>query len=136
MAFYVVGPLRSALGRSQPLLQFQLLDTLRNVSFLLCVAVPRILGVLYPQLHQVGSEQANATQLARLQAVTKSTDEELARLMTLELTPIAQDEATVQELHGAMRSWLVRNTIRSGQKVRVAMENSMRRRSAAQATHS
>lgn len=53
---------------------------------------------------------------------------EAARLLSLEMTPFAGDEAMVKELSGRVREWLVTNTIRADPEVRDAVGRSLARR--------
>ena len=62
--------------------------------------------------------------------MAKGSDFEAARLLTLEMTPFANDEGVAKELRGRVKDWLVTNTIRADPEVRDAVGKVMGRRRA------
>ncbi len=70
----------------------------------------------------------------RLEGIAKAHEIEASRLLAMDMTPFAKDEAGKKELRDRIREWLVNNTIRSDPEVRDAMGRAiMKRRSGAPA---
>ena len=67
-------------------------------------------------------------QLDRLDALAKTADQEITRLMGLELSPFAGEQSSMKDLRIGLREWLVQNTIRNDPEVRRAVNQVLDRR--------
>lgn len=56
-----------------------------------------------------------------LEQLASTSEAEVSRLLSLDMTPFLGDEAGLKELSGKMKDWLVTNTIRSDVEVRDAI---------------
>ncbi|GAM90757.1 hypothetical protein ANO11243_088020 [Dothideomycetidae sp. 11243] len=103
-----------------PYLQYQLLAVLRKVLLSFFIALAQVGPVLFPP---GPSENKDATpeQLSRLEGLAQTSDQEVMRLLGLEMTPFAGNPTALQDLRAAMRHWLIDNTVKSNAQVRDAM---------------
>lgn len=92
------------------------------------IALSQLGPLVFPPKPGHDGGEVSGQQLDRLDLVAKSANEEVSRLLGLELTPFAGDPASMQELQSAMRTWLVDNTVRSNATVRNAIGRVMERR--------
>lgn len=127
----LINPLLMTFTTRQPYLPFQALTLARKLVLTFFIALSQIGPLLTQQnpLEQAGKE-VQGQQLDRLDAISRATDQEVARLLGLELSPFAADGATMQELKSSMRRWLVDNTVRADPDVRNAVGRVIERRRA------
>jgi len=92
------------------------------------IALSQIGPLLFPPLPGQDGKDISGQQLDRLDALAKTSDQEVSRLLALEVTPFAGDSAQMHDLRAAMRTWLVDNTIRSNAAVRDAVGRVVQRR--------
>ena len=72
------------------------------------------------------------SQLQRLEQLAAANDAEAARLLALDLSSFAGDEAGTRELKGRVKEWLVQNTIRADPEVRDAVGRALEKRKGGQ----
>lgn len=132
----VINPFLGTFTWHPPLLPFQLVLLARKATFTLFIALSQ-LGNLFTQPPRKDSKLASEhdqQQLVRLEGIAKAHEIEASRLLAMDMTPFAKDEAGKKELRDRIREWLVNNTIRSDPEVRDAMGRAiMKRRSGAPA---
>lgn len=111
-----------------PYLPFQMLTMLRKLAVTFFIAISQLSPVLQgPQAEQVG-DAVSPQQLDRLDALAKTTDQEVTRMMGLELSPFAGEQASMRELRTTLKEWLVQNTIRNDPEVKAAIGRVLGRR--------
>ncbi|KAF2211780.1 hypothetical protein CERZMDRAFT_42828 [Cercospora zeae-maydis SCOH1-5] len=131
----VVNPVVEFTRLREPYLPYQLIELLRALIVTVFIALNQ-LGPLLKDPRQAVLEEANkdgalSEQVVnRLEAVTKATDAEVARLMALELTPFTEQQGAGSDLRTGLKDWLVQNTIRADPEVKSAIETLLRRRRA------
>ena len=126
----ILNPILTTLTHHAPLLPFQLIILARKATFTLFIALGQ-LGNLFPQpppTSTTASSPHDLQQLARLENIAKTTEAEASRLIAMEMTPFAGDEAGTKELRGRMKDWLVNNTIKNDPEVRDAMGRALTKR--------
>ena len=132
----VINPLLVRLTWHPPLLPFQLILLARKATFTFFIAIGQ-LGQLFPQpppASNTPSSIHDQQQLARLEGIAQAHEVEASRLLAMDMTPFAKDEAGRTELRDRIREWLVNNTIRSDPEVRDAVGRAiMKRRTGAPA---
>ncbi|CAK1357486.1 hypothetical protein CB0940_07782 [Cercospora beticola] len=131
----VVNPIAEFTGLRQPYLPFQMIELLRALIVTFFIALSQLGPLLkdprQAALEEVGKDGALSEQVVnRLEAVTKATDAEVARLMALELTPFTEQQGAGSDLRTGLKDWLVQNTIRADPEVKSAIETMLRRRRA------
>ncbi|GAB7356052.1 hypothetical protein MBLNU459_g6669t1 [Dothideomycetes sp. NU459] len=126
-----INPLVSTFTTRQPYLPFQALGLARKLTLTFFIALSQIGPVLQSPLSSQGNgAQIQGQQLDRMDMDLRTADQEVSRLLGLELTPYAADESTMNELRSSMRRWLVDNTVRSNAEVRTAIGRVLERRRA------
>lgn len=127
-----INPLLITFTSRPPYLPFQALSLARKLVVTFFIALSQIGPLLAgPQISlEQNGKDVQAQQLDRLDANLLTADQEVSRLLGLELTPFASEEASMQELRSSMRRWLVDNTVRSNADVRTAIGNVLQRRRA------
>lgn len=85
------------------------------------IALSQIGPLLFAPTPGNDGKDISGQQLDRIDVLAKTADQEVTRLLNLELTPFAGDPASMQDLRTAMRTWLVDNTVRSNPQVRDAI---------------
>ncbi len=125
---HVINPFLVKFTSHPPYLQFQLLSLLRNVLLSLFIALTQVGPVLFPP--PPTEKEPTPEQLNRLEGLAKASEQEAARLFGLEMTPFAGNPSALQDLRGAMRHWLVDNTVKSNPQVRDAMGRVLQPRTA------
>jgi len=132
----VLNPFLGTFTWHPPLLPFQLVSLARKATFTLFIALSQ-LGQLFPQPQPTNNKptsEHDQQQLVRLEGIATAHEVEASRLLAMDMTPFAKDEAGKKELRDRIREWLVNNTIRSDPEVRDAMGRAiMKRRSGAPA---
>ncbi|KAK3701629.1 hypothetical protein LTR37_015380 [Vermiconidia calcicola] len=124
----VVNPFLTTTGLRQPYLPFQVLALLRKLSITIFIALAQLGPLLEDQ--KAGSEGDAVTpqQLDRLDAIAKTSDQEVTRLMGLELSPFVGEPAGMRGLRSSLKEWLVQNTIRNDPEVKRAISVVLSRR--------
>jgi len=127
-----LNPLLTILSRP-PYLPFQALTLARKLVLTFFIALSQIGPLLttspsFPG--QTGNKDVHPQQLDRLDINIRTADQEVSRLLALELTPFAADQSVMNELRGSMRRWLVDNTVRANAEVRTAVGRVLERRRA------
>ena len=75
-----------------------------------------------------GSDTVTPQQLDRLDVLIKTTDQEVSRILGLDLSPFVGDQSSVRELRSTLKEWLVNNTIRNDPEVKKAVNQVLNRR--------
>ncbi|KAH0599872.1 hypothetical protein MHUMG1_02662 [Metarhizium humberi] len=117
----------------EPYLPFQFIALLRKLILTVYIALSQIgpLLVQSPQTKKpkaADDEKSLRESLVRLETLSKQLDADAGRLMDMEVAPFKGDTASVHNLQGKMREWLVQNTIRADPMVRDAMGKSFTKR--------
>jgi hypothetical protein len=60
--------------------------------------------------------------------LTKTTEQEVSRLLGLDLTPFIGEQSSIRELRLSLKEWLVQNTIRNDPEVKEAVNQVLNRR--------
>lgn len=123
----IVNPVITVTGRP-PYLPFQAVVLARKLSITLFIALSQITPLLKGLQHSSNNAVRQTHQLDRLDALAKHNDQEAGRLLGLELTPFAVDEAAGQEVRERLKQWIVQNTVRSVPQVRDAVGRALQRR--------
>lgn len=128
----VVNPFLVTTKLRAPYLPFQMLELLRKIAVTFFIAMSQLAPLLKgPQQQQAVSADGNAVssqQIDRLEALSKATDQEITRLMGLELAPFASEDLAMKPLRGSIKEWLIQNTIRNNPEVKGAMNEVFERR--------
>lgn len=125
----VVNPVLVKTGLRAPYLPFQMLGLLRKLVVTIFIAMSQLAPLLKDSRGVVASGDAVPAQvLDRLDLTTRATDQEIDRMMALELAPFASEDREMKGLRTGLRSWLVQNTIRNDPELRAAMNRVMERR--------
>lgn len=116
-----------------PYLPFQLISLARKATITIYIALSQIGPLLSEQIVKTPKPADNAEKalqqgLERLEALNKSLDGDVIRLLDMELAPYKGDPEATSNLQGKMREWLIQNTIRADPMVRDALGTSFRRR--------
>lgn len=128
----LLNPVLVAFRARPPYLPFQFLSLARKIVMTVFIAITQIGPLLQQSMGPPSADNSavQGVQLDRLDMIANSADQELSRLLGLELTPFAVDPAAMQELRTAMREWLVNNTLRNDGQVRNALGQALERRRA------
>jgi len=126
----VVNPVMTLFKSHPPYLQYQALDLARKLLISFFIALSQIRPLLFPPIPGKDGEAISGQQLDRLDALARSSEQEVTRLMGLELIPFAGDAASMHDLRTSMRTWLVDNTVRQNPQVRDAIGRVVARRRA------
>lgn len=125
----VVNPVLLSTKWRPPYLPFQMLALLRKLAVTFFIALSQLGPVLKgPQAAGADGEMVSTQQLDRVDALAKATDQEVVRLMGLELMPFAGDQTSTRNLRTSLKEWLVQNTIRNDPEVKGAMSSVLDRR--------
>jgi hypothetical protein len=116
-----------------PYLPFQIITLARKVTITVYIALSQIgplLAMHWGAPGPVGGDEDKALRagLDRLDGMARSLDEDVVRLMDMEMAPYRGDHEATTNLQGKMKEWLVQNTIRADPMVRDAVGTSYRRR--------
>lgn len=126
-----INPLLTTFTSRSPYLPFQALSLARKLTLTFFIALSQIGPLLSAPLTPQGDGKTiQAQQLDRLDVNLRAADQEVTRLLGLELTPFAAEPAAMGELRSSMRRWLVDNTVRSNPEVRTAIGRVLERRRA------
>ena len=126
----VLNPFFSTIVRQSRYLPFQQLIFARKIVVTISIAFSQ-LGPL------IAGDQTTATpakqltqaqQLDRLDHLTRQADQETSRLLGLELSAFAGDEAALADVKTKMSQFLVQNVVRNDPEVRNAVGEVMKRR--------
>lgn len=127
----LINPVLSTFTAHPPYLPYQAITLLRKISFTAFVAFNQIGPWLQtPNTINGTPEVVLKQQLDRLEQTAAAAEVEVSRLMTMEMSPFAGDQATLKEVQGKVKEWLVQNTIRNDPEVRDAMGKVLQRRRA------
>ncbi|KAK3403195.1 hypothetical protein B0T20DRAFT_400268 [Sordaria brevicollis] len=121
-------------------LPFQAVALMRKLSVTVYIAISQIGPLLTAdtssgQLVAKDSNGAGADQeellkqgLERLEMMSRGLDQDMSRLVELELAPFAGDQEALSSMRGKIKEWLVQNTIRNDPMVRDALGRGLQRR--------
>ncbi|KAK3069766.1 hypothetical protein LTR53_011637 [Teratosphaeriaceae sp. CCFEE 6253] len=123
-----VNPLLVTTRWRLPYLPFQMLTLLRKLAITFFIALNQLGPVLQAAQVEGADGAVQAQQLDRIDAFAKATDQEISRLMGLELMPFAGDQQATKNLRGSLKEWLVQNTLRNDPEVRAAINTVLDRR--------
>jgi len=126
----VINPIVTITKSHPPYLQYQALDLARKLMVSFFIALSQIKPLLFPPTLGKDGDAISGQQLDRLDAIARSSEQEVSRLMGLELIPFAADATSMQDLRTSMRTWLVDNTVRQNPQVRDAVGRVVARRRA------
>ncbi|KAK3378103.1 hypothetical protein B0H63DRAFT_236646 [Podospora didyma] len=125
-------------GGRAPYLPYQAIQLARQLSLTLYIALAQIGPLLTADTsggqiaHRKGfggnEEVALRQGLERLEATTKSLDDDASRLLAMEMVPFAGHPEKLAAVRGKVKDWLVQNTIRADPMVRDALGNSLQKR--------
>ena len=112
-----------------PYLPFQMLILLRKLSITFFIALSQ-LGPLFqgPQAGAHDGDTVSAQELERKAILTLAADQEVTRLMGLELMPFAGNQTATRDLRTGLKEWLVQNTVRNDAEVKAAIAQVLDRR--------
>ncbi|KAK4626464.1 hypothetical protein CLAFUW4_04315 [Fulvia fulva] len=130
-----LNPILSITRLRQPYLPYQLILLLRKLTVTFFIAMSQLGPLLQdPRKTAAGAgaqEGAGAgvttQQVERVMALTQGVDQEVNRLMALELMPF-MDTAASKELRSTTKEWLVQNTVRNDPEVHSAIQRVLDRR--------
>ncbi|KAF2093467.1 membrane associated DnaJ chaperone-like protein [Rhizodiscina lignyota] len=123
-----INPIFETLRVRPPYLPFEAISLARKLSITFFIALAQVTPLLKSGL-QSGNEAVRLQQqLDRLDSLAKHNDQEVGRLLGLELTPFAGDEAAEKDVRSQLQNWLVQNTIRATPEVRDAIGRVLQRR--------
>ena len=124
-----VNPLLVRTGLRAPYLPFQMLTLLRRIAVAFFIALSQLGPVLKgPDTLAGTDENVDPKLMDRLSVLGHATDQEVTRLMGLELTPFAEGEEGKRELKVTLKEWLVQNTMRNDPEVKAAIGAVLTRR--------
>lgn len=125
----LVNPILIATKARPPYLPFQMLELLRKIAVTFFIAMAQ-LGPLIkgPQPAVSDGKTVFPQQIDRLAVLSKATDQELNRLMGLELAPFASEDPNMKSLQVSLKEWLIQNTLRNNPDVKNAMNSVFERR--------
>lgn len=125
-----VNPLLLLTRLRPPYLPFQTLALLRKLTVTFFIAMSQLGPLLKDPQQEVAKASGGISpqQLSRLDALANATDQEVTRLLALELAPFASASRDMKGLRSSLRDWLIQNTIRNDPEVRSATEIVLARR--------
>lgn len=113
----------------EPYLPFQMLALLRKLGITFFIALSQLGPLLQgPEVAAPEGEAATAQQLDRLDVLARTADQEVSRLMGLELTPFLGERSGLRDLRESVKEWLVQNTVRNDPEVKAAVNTVLARR--------
>ncbi|KAI9855829.1 MAG: hypothetical protein M1824_005818 [Vezdaea acicularis] len=125
----ILNPLLTSFTTHPPYLPFQLLALARKIALTLFIAFSQLGPLLQKDEHALhqNTEAAQQQQIDRVEQLSRLTDFEAARLLTLDLAPYA-DEKIMKDFNSKLREWMVQSTIRNTPEVRDALGRVVGRR--------
>ena len=129
----LVNPILVKTGLREPYLPFQMLSLLRKLGITFFIALNQLTPLFQDPQEVQKTEEIGPKQFDRLDTLSKATEQEVSRLMALELTPFVGEKASLRDLRSSLGEWLVQNTIRSDPEVKAAMNQVLQRRREVQA---
>lgn len=125
----MINPILIATKVRPPYLPFQILELFRKIAVTFFIAMAQ-LGPLVkgPQPAAAEGSIVTAQQVDRLEALSRATDQEVTRLMGLELAPFASEDPSMGSLRGSLKEWLIHNTVQNNPDVKSAMNSVFARR--------
>lgn len=128
----VVNPLLSTTGAREPYLPFQILVLGRKLAVTFFIALAQLGPLLQDGSAAslaAGEGDGVSQQLVdQLEGLARTADQEITRLMGLELSPFLGERSGVRELREAVKEWLVQNTVRNDAEVKTAVNKVLNRR--------
>lgn len=131
---HVLNPILVGTGFRKPYLPWQMITLLRKITVTFFIAMSQ-LGPLLQDPQQTaqaaasdGSGGVSPKLLDRLDGLTNATDQEVTRLMGLELMPFATEAGAAKDLRTTIKEWLVQNTVRNDSEVKGAIGRVLERR--------
>ncbi|KAL8713308.1 MAG: hypothetical protein Q9220_002507 [cf. Caloplaca sp. 1 TL-2023] len=127
----LLNPFLATFTTHPPLLPFQSLTLAHKATLTFFIALGQLSPLMGSQDQPIAAASSSAIdeqQLQRLEQLAQTTEIETGRLLALEMTPLAGDEAGQNDMKGRVREWLVQNTIRADPEVRDAMGRAMQKR--------
>ena len=124
----IINPILTATRLGSPYLPFQMLALLRKVVITFFIALSQLGPLLRGPNAGQESDTITPQQLDRLDVLTKTTDQEVSRLLGLDLSPFVGDRSSVAELRSTLKEWLVNNTVRNDPEVKKAVNQVLNRR--------
>ncbi|OAA46042.1 Heat shock protein DnaJ [Metarhizium rileyi] len=129
----VVNAIMTRVAFREAYLPFQFIALLRKLILTVYIALSQIGPLLVPtskakKVAVEDDEKSLRESLVRLETLSKQLDSDAGRLMDMEVAPFKGDAASVSNLQGKMREWLVQNTIRADPIVKDAMGKSFMKR--------
>lgn len=124
----IVNPFLISTKLRQPYLPFQMLTILRKVAITFFIALSQLGPILQGPIVPQDADAVTPQQLDRLDVLAKTADQEVTRLMGLELSPFVAEQSSMRELRSSLKEWLVQNTIRNDPEVKAAINRVLNRR--------
>lgn len=127
----LINPIVTITRTHPPYLPFQMLALLRKLAVTLFIAMSQLGPLLRgPQASPMPADGSVPPQLLnQLDALTNATETEVQRVLGLNLAPFA-GEAKTKALAGAIKDWLVTNTVRNDPGVKAAVQRVLEQRRA------
>lgn len=123
-----INPLLTTTRFRPPYLPFQMLALLRKVAITFFIALSQLGPLLRgPNAGREGDTISHQN-LDRLDTLTRTTDQEVTRLLGLELSPFIGEQSSMRDLRSTLKEWLVHNTIRNDAEVKRAVGQVLDRR--------
>lgn len=125
----MINPILIKTSLRPPYLPFQMLELLRKIAVTFFIAMAQLGPLLKgPQPAASDGTVVSSQQIDRLEMLSRATDQEITRLMGLELAPFANDDPAMKPLRGSIKEWLIENTMRNNPDVKRAMDIVFERR--------
>lgn len=132
----VLNPALKTTGLRLPYLPYQIITLLRKLTLTFFIALSQ-LGPLLQDPQELALAQAGPTltgqDFDRVDALAQATDQEVSRLMGMELVPFSNERSAAVQLRTGLKEWLVQNTIRNDPDVKAAAARVLERRRTAEA---
>ncbi|KAI6836599.1 membrane associated DnaJ chaperone-like protein [Hortaea werneckii] len=127
----IINPVLVSTGLRRAYLPYQMLTLLRKLAVTFFIAMSQLGPILKgPQTGEASADSISPQQLEKLDVLARATDQEINRLMGLELMPYMSDEGTKKDLRSSLKDWLMQNTVRNDPEVKAAIGAVLERRRA------
>lgn len=124
----IANPILTMTRLRLPYLPFQMIALLRKLAITFFIALSQLGPLLRDPNAGAQSDTISPQHLDRLDGLTRATDEEVTRLLALDLNPYMGEENTKRDLKKTLNEWLVYNTVRNDPEVVQAVGQELNRR--------
>jgi hypothetical protein len=123
-----LNPLLVRTGLREPYLPFQMLALLRKLAITFFIALSQLGPLLQdPNASSSDTDAVSPQQLDRLDGLARAADQEIGRLMGLELSAFVGERSHLRGLRDSVKEWLVQNTVRNDPEVNAAVNTVLAR---------